>query len=303
MRMKALTVFFVEAFLVASLVEDTVSMRNRRSWTRISFKTHREKHRFNTVAWTPDPSILLGEYEEELPQRDTNAYFMTDNNTVITVQVGATAAMRCQVFDVADHETVSWIRRRDHHLITVGANTYSNDERFQVTFSEKLQDWTLHVHYAQPRDAGMYECQLSAHPPMGVFTTLNVIEAIAEIIGGPERYVQKGSAVRLTCALRHFTEPPTYVFWFHGEHMVNYDSNNRITVVSTADESQLRISDVDKTDSGNYTCQPANARAASVSLHVITGETPAAMQRASATEVQDRLSLALVSALVALIAL
>ncbi|XP_037802864.1 titin-like [Penaeus monodon] len=138
---------------------------------------------------------------------------------------------------------------------------------------------------------------------MGVFTTLNVIEAIAEIIGGPERYVQKGSAVRLTCALRQFTEPPTYVFWFHGEHMVNYDSNNRITVLSTTGESELRISDVDKTDSGNYTCQPANARAASVSLHVITGETPAAMQRASATEVQDRLSLALVSALVALIAL
>nr|XP_027215572.1 uncharacterized protein LOC113808365 [Penaeus vannamei] len=134
---------------------------------------------------------------------------MTDNNTVITVQVGATAAMRCQVFDVADHETVSWIRRRDHHLITVGANTYSNDERFQVTFSEKLQmlhsksvpckepcnhhapsqklspskDWTLHVHYAQPRDAGMYECQLSAHPPMGVFTTLNVI--VLRKLGSP----------------------------------------------------------------------------------------------------------------------
>ncbi|XP_042883319.1 hemicentin-2-like [Penaeus japonicus] len=303
MRMKALTVLFVEAFLVASLVEDTVSMRNRRSWARIAIKTHRDKHRFNTVAWTPDPSILLGEYEEELPKRETNAYFMTGNNTVITVQVGATAAMRCQVFDVAEHETVSWIRRRDHHLITVGANTYSNDERFQVTFSEKLQDWTLHVHYAQPRDAGVYECQLSAHPPMGVFTTLNVIEAIAEIVGGPERYVQKGSAVRLTCVLRHFTEPPTYVFWFHAEHMVNYDANNRITVMSTKGESELRISNVDKSDSGNYTCQPANARAASVSLHVITGETPAAMQRASATEVQDRLSLALVSALVALIAL
>ena len=39
--------------------------------------------------------------------RDTNAYFMTDNNTVITVQVGTTAALRCQVFDVAEHETVS----------------------------------------------------------------------------------------------------------------------------------------------------------------------------------------------------
>lgn len=56
--------------------------------------------------WTPDPSQLLGEYEEPPPPRDTNAYFMTDNNTVVTVQVGMTADLRCQVFDVAEHETV-----------------------------------------------------------------------------------------------------------------------------------------------------------------------------------------------------
>ena len=49
----------------------------------------------------------MGEYEVEPPVRDTNAYFMTDNNTVVTVQVGTTAALRCQVFDVAEHETVS----------------------------------------------------------------------------------------------------------------------------------------------------------------------------------------------------
>ncbi|XP_042221443.1 zwei Ig domain protein zig-8-like isoform X2 [Homarus americanus] len=274
----------------------------RSEWPRKS-KGTLETHRFNTGTWTPDPHLLLGEFEVETPVRDTNAYFMTDNNTVVTVQVGTTAALRCQVFDVAEHETVSWIRRRDHHIITVGANTYSNDERFQVTFSEKTQDWTLHVRYAQTHDAGIYECQLSAHPPMGVFTTLNVIEAVAEIGGGPERYVQIGSSVQLTCTLKHFTEPPTYVFWFHAEHMVNYDSNNRITVVNSVGESELRISQVTKADSGNYTCQPANARPASVSLHIITGETPAAMQRASATEVQYRLSMALISSLVALIAL
>lgn len=165
------------------------------------------------------------------------------------------------------------------------------------------QDWTLHVRYAQTHDAGVYECQLSAHPPIAVFTTLNVIEAVAEIGGGSERYVQIGSSVQLTCTLKYFTEPPTYVFWYHAEHMVNYDSNNRITVANGISESELRISQVTKADSGNYTCQPANARPASVSLHIITGETPAAMQRASATEVQYRLSITLISSLLALVAL
>ncbi|XP_045110487.1 zwei Ig domain protein zig-8-like [Portunus trituberculatus] len=302
--MKSLCVLLLDAILLASFVEDSETAGRHAAWSK-RLKNVLETHRFKTEggSWTPDPSDLLGEYEVEPPVRDTNAYFMTDNNTVVTVQVGTTAALRCQVFDVAEHETVSWIRRRDHHLITVGANTYSNDERFQVTYSEKTQDWTLHVRYAQPHDAGVYECQLSAHPPIGVITTLNVIEAVAEIGGGPERYVQIGSSVQLTCTIKHFTEPPTYVFWYHAEHMINYDSNKRITVVNRLGESELRISQVTKADSGNYTCQPANARPAFVSLHIITGETPAAMQRASATEVQYRLSITLLSSLLALVAL
>ncbi|XP_042884804.1 zwei Ig domain protein zig-8-like isoform X1 [Penaeus japonicus] len=305
MNMKPLIVVLLDALLAATAVGDTAAKADKPStWTRPAAKNPHDNPKLNTAGtWTPDPSQLLGEYEEPPPPRDTNAYFMTDNNTVVTVQVGMTADLRCQVFDVAEHETVSWIRRRDHHLITVGAATYSNDERFQVTYSENSQDWTLHVRYAQPRDAGVYECQLSAHPPIGVYTTLNVIEAKAEIEGESEIYVQTGSSVQLTCKLKDFTEPPTYVFWFHAEHMVNYDSNKRIAVSSGDGVSELRISKVTKQDSGNYTCQPANARPASVSLHVITGETPAAMQRASATEIQYRVSLALISTLVALIAL
>ncbi|KAG0717680.1 hypothetical protein GWK47_053918 [Chionoecetes opilio] len=65
--------------------------------------------------WTPNPNQLLGEYEEETPVRDTNAYFMTDNNTAITVQVGTTAPLRCQVFDVAEHETMS--QNRDFYIL------------------------------------------------------------------------------------------------------------------------------------------------------------------------------------------
>lgn len=53
---------------------------------------------------------------------------------------------------------------------------------------------------------------------------------MAEIAGGPERYVQIGSSVHLTCTIKDYTEPPTYVFWYHAEHMVNYDSNKRVSV-------------------------------------------------------------------------
>lgn len=61
--------------------------------------------------WTPDPRILVGPYEEEAPRRLTNARFLTANNTVTTVQVGTTAALRCQINDVAEHETVRQLFR------------------------------------------------------------------------------------------------------------------------------------------------------------------------------------------------
>ncbi|KAI4466574.1 defective proboscis extension response dpr -related [Holotrichia oblita] len=42
-----------------------------------------------------------------------------------------------------------------------------------------FQDWTLQIKYVQKRDAGLYECQVSSHPPTSIFIELNVV-AISE---------------------------------------------------------------------------------------------------------------------------
>ncbi|EGI70419.1 hypothetical protein G5I_00792 [Acromyrmex echinatior] len=63
---------------------------------------------------------------------------------------------------------VSWIKRKNlllHELLTVGLTTYANDERFQAIHFHHSEDWTLQIKYVQPRDAGLYECQVSTHPP------------------------------------------------------------------------------------------------------------------------------------------
>ncbi|KAF4525985.1 hypothetical protein B566_EDAN000777 [Ephemera danica] len=54
---------------------------------------------------------------------------------------------------------VSWVRRRDWHILTSGVFTYTNDERFQVAHTEGSDDWTLQIKYVQKRDNGTYECQ------------------------------------------------------------------------------------------------------------------------------------------------
>lgn len=57
---------------------------------------------------------------------------------------------------------VTWVRRRDWHILTTGISTYTNDERFQVLHPEGSDDWTLQIKYVQRRDNGTYECQVSA---------------------------------------------------------------------------------------------------------------------------------------------
>lgn len=62
---------------------------------------------------------------------------------------------------------VSWFRRRGEelHLLTVDVNTYSNDARFSLDY-QPPNDWQLHVRSISERDAGLYECQISVHPPL-----------------------------------------------------------------------------------------------------------------------------------------
>lgn len=47
---------------------------------------------------------------------------------------------------------VSWIRKRDLHILTVGILTYSSDQRFQSLHQEGSDEWTLKISSPQPRD-------------------------------------------------------------------------------------------------------------------------------------------------------
>lgn len=62
---------------------------------------------------------------------------------------------------------ISWVRKRGEelHLLTIGLDTYASDSRFALAF-EKPNDWRLLLRSATERDAGLYECQVSAHPPL-----------------------------------------------------------------------------------------------------------------------------------------
>lgn len=286
----------------------------------------------------------------------TQSHFSTKNNTRVIAQKGGLAILPC-VVKLNSPATVSWIRRKDFQLLTVGLSTHSSDKRFLVEHTRHMGHWSLRIKSVREDDRGFYECQLSIYPTQSIFIELKVVEAVAEITGAPDLHIDEGSALRLECKLKRATENPSFVFWYHDNKMVNYDSQDGFSVTSTTSSengvlssssssgnhrdrshtstsisssssssssgssstsssnnslnnsnsshghgnggghtsstqhqssylqspstSVLTIQEVHFNHAGNYTCAPSNARPASITVHVLRGEKPAAMQHAN----------------------
>ncbi|CAL4208694.1 unnamed protein product, partial [Meganyctiphanes norvegica] len=192
--------------------------------------------------------------------------FVSLNNTVVKVQVGADALLHCLTTSTTGGQ-VSWVRKRDYQLLTVGLKVHSSDDRFTMRY--KSWDWQLFVRHVQLRDAGIYECQVTSHPPTSLFVHLHVIQPKAEILGAPEKHVKLGSMLRLVCVMHDTTQPPKYVYWYRDNEVINYQAEKDIMVESDDHTSVLLISEAKVQQSGNYTCAPSNVLGASISVHIL----------------------------------
>ncbi|XP_069169206.1 peroxidasin homolog [Procambarus clarkii] len=222
--------------------------------------------------------------------------YFADSPTNFTVISGQTAYLPCRVHMLGDR-SVTWMRGRDLHILTVGLVTYSADERFQVLHTQETDDWTLQVQYSQPRDSGTYKCQVNSDPKIvrNVFLTVTDKRYLdgqlyrmpatsnkegeygTHIVGGGARFLQAGSSLSLECIVTHTRAPPTAVLWYHGNRVLDYDSPRggiSLQVEKSGEQttSRLLLSSVKESDSGNYTCVPVNAPTASVSVHVNNGK-------------------------------
>ncbi|XP_030556579.1 uncharacterized protein LOC115759716 [Drosophila novamexicana] len=276
--------------------------------------------------------------------------FNTKNNTRVIAQKGGLAILPC-VVKVNSPATVSWIRRRDFQLLTVGLSTHSSDKRFLVEHTRHMGHWSLRIKAVREEDKGFYECQLSIYPTQSIFIELKIVEAVAEISNASDILIDETSTLQLQCKLKGATENPSFVFWYHENKMVNYDAQGGFVVTSVTENSLhsqesgqgfpskaiggktkvfrgtmdfnassaiatsdagpsiytspmtplstlqvqqhkspylpnssmsvLTIKTVTFHHAGNYTCAPSNARPASITVHVLRGEKPAAMQHAN----------------------
>lgn len=197
-----------------------------------------------------------------------------ENNSVtdVNVNVGDVAYMPCRFPQLSPLHQVSWIRRWDWHILSTGLYTYTSDMRFNVLHTEGSDDWTLQLKFVHTRDNGTYECQMSTGTGvLSQYVNLHVNKPRAVIRGPQELHVQVGDTITLVCIIQQ-SKPP-FVFWYHGENMVNYEGDRQRINVATQVEgsrthSRLIIKNARNSDSGNYSCIPPNVESAFVMVYI-----------------------------------
>ncbi|KAK4885558.1 hypothetical protein RN001_001829 [Aquatica leii] len=257
-----------------------------------------------------DESNGLQEISEDLDLEpmiiNRGPFFDKSASKNVTALVDKTSYLNCKVRNLGNR-TVSWIRHRDLHLLTVGRMTYTSDQRFTSIHNPLTEDWTLQIRYPQRRDSGVYECQVGTTPPIGIPMHLSVVEPVTTLLGGPEMYINKGSTMNLTCIVRHSPEPPPTISWTHNSQEINYDSpRGGVSVITEKGDitvSYLLVQRARSSDSGKYTCSPSNANPKTLIVHVLNGEHPAAMQHGGQLRLEYPLSAWFLSVFVALVGL
>lgn len=109
------------------------------------------------------------------PRPPPEPYFVPSVSKNVTVRQGDPAFLSCKVENLGAY-TVSWIRVRDLHILTVDRYTYTADQRFQSLHSNETAEWTLNIKWTERKDTGIYECQVSTLPVKSLALYLIVLD-------------------------------------------------------------------------------------------------------------------------------
>ena len=83
---------------------------------------------------------------------------------------------------------ISFIRRRDFHILTNGHNVYTTDKRVEILHAAKSHDWYLVISKANHNDSGIYECQV-------IFQSLKLLNNLVQLVNLDVQDENKSSIV------------------------------------------------------------------------------------------------------------
>ncbi|CAG5126222.1 unnamed protein product, partial [Candidula unifasciata] len=78
-----------------------------------------------------------------------------------TVEVGSVAVLECAIEDL-ENRRVIWRKASDPNPLTVGRESFYNNDRYLVEHEPGEDTWNLIIQQVRLSDAGVYECQVSS---------------------------------------------------------------------------------------------------------------------------------------------
>ena len=146
------------------------------------------------------------EFQANYPQ------FSDPTDLVYTVQEGTTAFLECEVERLMNG-SVSWIREKDAHILTVDREVFIPDPRISILHPAGGQLWTLTLLAVTSADEGTYQCQVSAQHKLSKRIDLVVVVPRVTIVPGEDRHVRRGSRVVIQCVVDQVIHRPHHVAW------------------------------------------------------------------------------------------
>ncbi len=233
-------------------------------------------------------------------QRESAKWDMKNQQFLCTLTV-TTCCLRYRV-TALERNLVSWSRVDSSsglpELLTVGFRPHSGENRFILDLAQP-NDHRLRISNVQWRDAGIYLCQLSVHPPAILVSRLQLVKPVVNIIdfttsvSAPrELYYDSGTTIELACRVRLAPMGGASIMWqvahAEGTRILNMDVTRGGVRVVTGREpdagwivSRLSLAWARAGDAGNYTCTltgvpPALKYTAGLSdtvyVHVLQGD-------------------------------
>ncbi|XP_046650888.1 uncharacterized protein LOC124341979 isoform X1 [Daphnia pulicaria] len=198
-------VILLSSFFIIVLHQICAVTATEPSFTKISTDVDKNKQIVVVAAGTAHPRSLTAplsssgvavELEELLPETMENG---TTNHMIILQ--GETVLLPCKAYSLGQR-TVSWIRRRDWHIMSSGSHIYTADSRFSVLNRPGSPDWILMLKSPQLYDSGTYECQIAGgQGQVSHFVELLVWAPVASVVEGSEHHVEAESNIQLHCKL------------------------------------------------------------------------------------------------------